>query len=109
VCTDDGTVYDIVNVVPYIKKHGKHPVTGAPLQLGDLIRLNFHKNSGAQRCNAGGGRHKGYRGTVRTWAGVHCGCSSWNHWSQLSPHIHAAQCKGFVCTQRCLICYTSYL
>lgn len=46
VCTEDGTVYDIINIVPYIKKHGKHPVTGTPLQLGDLIRLNFHKNAG---------------------------------------------------------------
>eukprot|EP00879_Flechtneria_rotunda_P018101 GHRR01018979.1.p1 GENE.GHRR01018979.1~~GHRR01018979.1.p1 ORF type:complete len:477 (+),score=141.25 GHRR01018979.1:219-1649(+) len=45
VCTDDGTVYDIVNVVPYVKKYGKHPVTGTPLELGDLIRLNFHKNA----------------------------------------------------------------
>eukprot|EP00882_Tetradesmus_deserticola_P033605 GHRQ01038405.1.p2 GENE.GHRQ01038405.1~~GHRQ01038405.1.p2 ORF type:complete len:219 (+),score=69.97 GHRQ01038405.1:389-1045(+) len=45
VCTDDGTVYDIVHVVPYVKKYGKHPVTGAPLELGDLIRLNYHKNA----------------------------------------------------------------
>eukprot|EP00878_Enallax_costatus_P005031 GHUV01005291.1.p1 GENE.GHUV01005291.1~~GHUV01005291.1.p1 ORF type:complete len:453 (+),score=156.64 GHUV01005291.1:285-1643(+) len=50
VCTEDGTVYDIVNVVPYVKKHGKHPVTGAPLELGDLIRLNFHKNAEAEYC-----------------------------------------------------------
>lgn len=46
VCTEDGTVYDIVHVVPYVKKFGKHPVTGAPLELGDLIRLNYHKNAG---------------------------------------------------------------
>uniref|UniRef100_A0A383V4T2 Peptidylprolyl isomerase n=2 Tax=Tetradesmus obliquus TaxID=3088 RepID=A0A383V4T2_TETOB len=45
VCTEDGTVYDIVHVVPYVKKFGKHPVTGAPLELGDLIRLNYHKNA----------------------------------------------------------------
>lgn len=43
VCTADGTVFDIVNVVPYVQKFGKHPVTGEPLKLGDLIRLNFHK------------------------------------------------------------------
>lgn len=46
VCTEDGTVYDIVNVVPYVKKYGKHPVSGQPLALGDLIKLNFHKNAG---------------------------------------------------------------
>eukprot|EP00775_Hariotina_reticulata_P001460 gene1460-1802_t len=45
VCTEDGTVYDIVNVVPYVKKHGKHPVTGQPLALGDLIKLNYHRNA----------------------------------------------------------------
>lgn len=49
VCTEDGTVYDIVHVVPYVKKYGKHPVTGAPLELGDLIKLNIHKNAGGQQ------------------------------------------------------------
>jgi hypothetical protein len=39
-------VYDILNIVPYLRKHGKHPVTGAPCGLGDLIHLTFHKNSG---------------------------------------------------------------
>lgn len=29
---------DIVNAVPYIQKFKKHPVTGAPLALADLIR-----------------------------------------------------------------------
>jgi hypothetical protein len=29
---------DIVNAVPYIQKFKKHPVTGQPLQLKDLIR-----------------------------------------------------------------------
>lgn len=38
VCTADGTCMDIVNAVPYIQKFKKHPVTGAPLALADLIR-----------------------------------------------------------------------
>lgn len=29
---------DIVNAVPYIRKFKKHPVTGEPLELKDLIR-----------------------------------------------------------------------
>ena len=33
------------NIVPYIRKFGKHPVTGAPLKQEDLIPLVFHKNS----------------------------------------------------------------
>lgn len=32
-------------IVPYIRKFGKHPVTGAPLKGEDLIPLIFHKNS----------------------------------------------------------------
>ncbi|KAL6013061.1 hypothetical protein ACLOJK_003551 [Asimina triloba] len=45
VCTIDGSVFDIMNIVPYIKKHGKHPVTGAPLKVEDLVPLTFHKNA----------------------------------------------------------------
>lgn len=33
------------NILPYIKKYGKHPVTGGPLKQEDLIALTFHKNS----------------------------------------------------------------
>lgn len=33
------------HIRPYIRKYGKHPVTGAPLKTEDLITLNFHKNS----------------------------------------------------------------
>jgi hypothetical protein len=53
VCTDDGTVYDIVAVVPYVRKFGKHPVKGTPLSLGDLIHLNFHKNAGGWTLRLG--------------------------------------------------------
>ncbi|KAF3439061.1 hypothetical protein FNV43_RR17336 [Rhamnella rubrinervis] len=44
VCTADGSVFDIMNIIPYIRKYGKHPVTGAPLKQKDLIPLTFHKN-----------------------------------------------------------------
>ncbi|XP_058080781.1 peptidyl-prolyl cis-trans isomerase CYP65 [Magnolia sinica] len=51
VCTSDGNVFDVMNIIPYIKKYGKHPVTGAPLKEEDLIPLNFHKNSeGEYHC-----------------------------------------------------------
>ncbi|XP_078437149.1 plant U-box 49 isoform X2 [Wolffia australiana] len=45
VCTADGFVFDVLNIIPYIRKYGKHPVTGAPLKAQDLIPLTFHKNS----------------------------------------------------------------
>ena len=44
-CTADGTVYDITNIVPYVQKFKKHPVSGEPLQLRDIIQLHFHKNA----------------------------------------------------------------
>lgn len=44
-CTADGTVYDITNIVPYVQKFKKHPVSGEPLQLKDIIQLCFHKNA----------------------------------------------------------------
>ncbi|XP_043713673.1 peptidyl-prolyl cis-trans isomerase CYP65 [Telopea speciosissima] len=51
VCTIDGSVFDVTNIIPYIRKYGKHPVTGAPLKLEDLIPLTFHKNSeGEYHC-----------------------------------------------------------
>ncbi|MBA0592150.1 peptidyl-prolyl cis-trans isomerase CYP65 isoform X2 [Gossypium raimondii] len=51
VCTKDGSVFDLMNIVPYIRKYGKHPVTGAPLKQEDLINLTFHKNSeGEYHC-----------------------------------------------------------
>lgn len=45
VCTADGSIFDIMNIVPYIRKYGKNPVNGAPLKQEDLIPLVFHKNS----------------------------------------------------------------
>ncbi|KAK7252769.1 hypothetical protein RIF29_36963 [Crotalaria pallida] len=51
VCTSDGSVFDVMNITPYIIKYGKHPVTGVPLKQGDLIPLTFHKNSeGEYHC-----------------------------------------------------------
>jgi hypothetical protein len=51
VCTPDGTICDIVNLVPYIQKFGRHPVTGQPLALRDIVQLKFHKNAdGEYQC-----------------------------------------------------------
>lgn len=51
VCTIDGSVFDVLHIIPYIRKHGKHPVTGVPLKQEDLIPLTFHKNSdGEYHC-----------------------------------------------------------
>lgn len=44
-CTKDGVIFDLLNIVPYLKKYGKNPVTGEPLQAKELTKLNFHKNA----------------------------------------------------------------
>ena len=49
--TADGSVFELLNIVPYLKKFRRHPVTGAPLAASDLIKLQFHKNGdGKYHC-----------------------------------------------------------
>ncbi len=38
-------VVDCRNIIPYVQKFKKNPVTGLPLALKDLIKLHFHKNA----------------------------------------------------------------
>lgn len=45
VCTVDGHTFELGNIIPYVKKHKTHPVTGAPLAVKDLVRLRFYKNA----------------------------------------------------------------
>ncbi|KAL8629056.1 hypothetical protein Q9189_005259 [Teloschistes chrysophthalmus] len=44
VCSPEGTIFDLTNILPWLKKHGTNPVNGAPLKQGDLIKLTFSKN-----------------------------------------------------------------
>ncbi|KAL4782226.1 hypothetical protein BJX76DRAFT_349524 [Aspergillus varians] len=44
VCTQSGTIFDLTNILPWIKKHGTNPVDGAPLKGSDLIKLTIAKN-----------------------------------------------------------------
>ncbi|KAL7409476.1 hypothetical protein BDY24DRAFT_345205 [Mrakia frigida] len=49
---EDGTAsFDLVNILPYVKKHGTNPVTGRPLATSDLIKLNFFRNSTSNICS----------------------------------------------------------
>lgn len=43
-CTSDGTIFDITNILPWLKKHGTNPVTGDPLTSKELIKLHFARN-----------------------------------------------------------------
>ena len=51
VCTEEGIIFELIHIIPYLKKHKKNPVTGKPLSPRDLIKLSFHKNSeGEYHC-----------------------------------------------------------
>lgn len=45
VCTKEGVIFDILNIMPYVRKHKKNPVTGESLAPKDLVRLNISKNA----------------------------------------------------------------
>ncbi|XP_052800214.1 RING-type E3 ubiquitin-protein ligase PPIL2-like [Mya arenaria] len=50
-CTKDGVIYDLMSIVPFLKKYGINPVTGDKLSAKELVRLNFHKNAdGKYHC-----------------------------------------------------------
>ncbi|KAK4988249.1 cyclophilin peptidyl-prolyl cis-trans isomerase Cyp8 [Elasticomyces elasticus] len=44
VCTASGAIFDLTNILPWLKKHGTNPVDGTPLKSSELIKLNFSKN-----------------------------------------------------------------
>uniref|UniRef100_A0A0N5AAD5 RING-type E3 ubiquitin-protein ligase PPIL2 n=1 Tax=Syphacia muris TaxID=451379 RepID=A0A0N5AAD5_9BILA len=51
VCSHDGIIFDLLHVVPFVKKYGVNPVTGKKMSLGELIHLNFDKDEkGNYRC-----------------------------------------------------------
>uniref|UniRef100_A0A8C9U842 RING-type E3 ubiquitin-protein ligase PPIL2 n=2 Tax=Scleropages formosus TaxID=113540 RepID=A0A8C9U842_SCLFO len=50
-CTPDGTVFDLLSIVPWIKKFGTNPISGEKLEAKALIKLNFSKNNeGKYHC-----------------------------------------------------------
>ncbi|OLL26593.1 Peptidyl-prolyl cis-trans isomerase-like 2 [Neolecta irregularis DAH-3] len=44
VCTQDGTIFDIENILSWLEKKGTNPVTGKKMDQKELMKLNFHKN-----------------------------------------------------------------
>ncbi|KAJ1074206.1 hypothetical protein K5549_019849, partial [Capra hircus] len=52
VCTPEGVVFDLLNIVPWLKKYGTNPSNGEKLDGRSLIKLNFAKNSEVyQKCD----------------------------------------------------------
>ncbi|KAG2391868.1 hypothetical protein C9374_013353 [Naegleria lovaniensis] len=53
VATRDGYMFDILNILPWIRKHHIHPITGEPLEMNNLIRLHIKMNEeGKPYCPA---------------------------------------------------------
>ncbi|POY75263.1 putative Peptidylprolyl isomerase [Rhodotorula taiwanensis] len=48
VCTQDGTVYELMAIIPFLRLHGTDPMSGKKLAPGDLIKLNFARNNEGQ-------------------------------------------------------------
>lgn len=47
-CTQSGVIFDITNILPWIKERGTNPVDATPLKSSDLIRLNIAKNESGE-------------------------------------------------------------
>lgn len=51
VVAPDGAVFDLLVIVPWLRKHGTHPITSEPLAPAQLRPLHFHRNAeGAYHC-----------------------------------------------------------
>lgn len=50
-CTLEGVVFDLMNIIPFLKRYKKSPVSGEPMLAKDLIKLNFTKDTdGKYHC-----------------------------------------------------------
>ncbi|ESO03990.1 hypothetical protein HELRODRAFT_185601 [Helobdella robusta] len=47
-CTVDGHIFELLNILSFLKQYGINPITGEKLLRKDLIKLNFCKNSSDQ-------------------------------------------------------------
>ncbi|XP_026678012.1 RING-type E3 ubiquitin-protein ligase PPIL2 [Diaphorina citri] len=50
-CDKDGNIFELEALMGYLKQYKHNPVTGKPLDVKSLIKLNFHKNAkGEYHC-----------------------------------------------------------
>lgn len=61
VCTQDGTVYELMAIIPFLRQHGTDPMSGKKLAPGDLIKLNFARNNEGVRALSHGGERPLWR------------------------------------------------
>jgi peptidyl-prolyl cis-trans isomerase-like protein 2 len=48
VCTPEGHIFDIINIIPFIKQYKSNPITGKPLKLTELIKVHLEKNKSGE-------------------------------------------------------------
>lgn len=51
VCTPEGHVFDILYIMPFIKKYQRNPVTGKPLKASELIKMYWTKSDNPNTVN----------------------------------------------------------
>ena len=44
----EGVIFDLTNLVPYLQKHKKNPISGGSMTTRDIIRLNIAKNAAGE-------------------------------------------------------------
>ncbi|KAB0795628.1 hypothetical protein PPYR_12467 [Photinus pyralis] len=44
-CDDNGNIFDLQALLPFLKKFKVNPVTGSPMDVKALFKLNLHKNA----------------------------------------------------------------
>lgn len=50
-CTRDGAIFDLLSIIPWLKKYKTNPLTGKKMEANSLVKLNFHKNAdGKYHC-----------------------------------------------------------
>nr|CAB3265066.1 peptidyl-prolyl cis-trans isomerase-like 2 [Phallusia mammillata] len=50
-CTIEGHVFDLLSIVPWLKKYGTNPITGKKMEAKSLVKMTFHKNAdGKYHC-----------------------------------------------------------
>ncbi|CCJ29227.1 unnamed protein product [Pneumocystis jirovecii] len=54
VCTineaNEATIFELLHIIPYIKKHKTNPITGEKLETKSLLKLKFYKNEKGEYC-----------------------------------------------------------
>jgi peptidyl-prolyl cis-trans isomerase-like 2 len=92
VLAPDGTVYELTQIVPFLRRHKRNPSTGDPLSGKELVPLHYHANGEGQLACPVTGKvftDNSKIGAVRTtgnvysWEALEELCLGPKHWKDL--------------------------